>query len=540
MNSEFDFGLITAIIKRRLGLVLSFAIATFLIFAAVAYLLPPRYKASATILVESQQIPTSLVQSTVASNAAERIRVIEQRLLTRATLLDIAAKHRVFADRPDMSPSQIFEAMRDATAFELMQFGDPRSRRSSNAIAFTVTFEADKPQIAAAVANELVTLILEQNVKLRTGRAAQTYEFFEQEVARLSDELQKIENEIVAFKKANRDSLPESLDYRRDRLALTQQRISLLERERANLLDEKRILAAGLEDPELLAQQLDRPLTDNEKELRALERERARQRAILAESHPRIRALDARIAALRKIVAEELGAADGAAEDAGASGRNAIIRKVEQDIAVIDKRIANIEEEIAQLDREQHELERTISQTPSVEMALAGLNRRYAGLQAQYRDVQAKLASAATGEQLELKQQAERFEVIEQPSVPERPASPNRPLILLAGLGAGLGGGVALAFLIEFLNRRVRRPSEIVAALNIEPLAVIPLVRTAAEIRAQRRRRALVALGVIAATAVGLAALHFLYLPLDLLAERAIEKARLDSLVGLVRARLQL
>lgn len=537
MNSEFDFGLITAIIKRRLGLVLSFAIATFLIFAAVAYLLPPKYKASATILVESQQIPTSLVQSTVASNAAERIRVIEQRLLTRATLLDIAAKHRVFADRPDMSPSQIFEAMRDATTFELVNLG---GRRGGNAIAFTVAFESSNPRVAAAVANELVTLILEQNVKLRTGRAAQTYEFFEQEVARLSDELQKIENEIVAFKKANRDSLPESLDYRRDRLALTQQRISLLERERANLLDEKRILAAGLEDPELLAQQLDRPLTENEKELRALERERARQRAILAESHPRIRALDARIAALRKIVAEEQGAADGAAEDAGASGRNAIIRKVEQDIAVIDKRIANIEEEIAQLDREQHELERTISQTPSVEMALAGLNRRYAGLQAQYRDVQAKLASAATGEQLELKQQAERFEVIEQPSVPERPASPNRPLILLAGLGAGLGGGVALAFLIEFLNRRVRRPSEIVAALNIEPLAVIPLVRTAAEIRAQRRRRALVALGVIAATAGGLAALHFLYLPLDLLAERAIEKARLDSLVGLVRARLQL
>lgn len=50
-------------------------------------------------------------------------------------------------------------------------------RQGQGTIAFKLTFENRKPEIAQRVANELVTLFLDENVKSRTERATETTEF---------------------------------------------------------------------------------------------------------------------------------------------------------------------------------------------------------------------------------------------------------------------------------------------------------------------------------------------------------------------------
>ncbi len=537
MQNDLDIRYLLSIFWRRFPMFLVTAIVVFAGFVAAAVLMPPTYRSTATILVESQQIPTDLVKSTVTASAAERIRVIEQRLMTRATLLDIAAKHRVYADRPEMSPTDIFNAMRDSTLFELVGLGGSR-RGGGTTIAFNLSFDASSGRTAAAVANEFVTLILEQNVKLRTGRASDTYTFFEQESERLLGELASIEREMVEFKRANRDTLPDSLDYRRNRLALAQQRLAQRERDKTSLQEERRALVKAKDDPTQLLNQDDRPRTQNERDLQALERERARQRAILSENHPRIKALDARIAALQTEIDEEAKAMTATEAEEGKTREQQLLEQVDQNIAVIDAKLTAIDTEVADLEREQKDLEKSIVDTPATEMALRGLTRDYQNMQAQYQDARSKLASAATGEQLELKQQAERFEIIEQANVPDTPASPNRILIMAMGLGGGLGAGLGVVVLLEFMNKTIRRPSEIANALDIQPLAVIPYVYTVNEQSNRRNWRRGVLLTVLLLVAAVLAALHYFYLPLDLLAEQAIEKAQLDSLFGLIKSRL--
>lgn len=536
MQNDLDIRYFLSIFWRRFPMFLVTAVVVFAGFAAAAVLMPPTYRSTATILVESQQIPSELVKSTVTASAVERIRVIEQRLMTRATLLEIAAKHGVYKDRPEMSPTDIFNAMRESTEFQLVGLGG--GRRGGSAIAFNLSFYASDGRTAAAVANEFVTLILEQNVKLRTGRASNTYEFFEQESERLLGELASIEREIVEFKRANRDTLPDSLDYRRNRLSLTQQRLSQREREKTALMEERRALVKALDDPTLLLQQENRPRTQNERDLLALERERARQRAILSENHPRIKALDARIAALQAAIDEEAKELTSTEEEEGKTREEQLLDQVNQNISVIDAKIAAIETEVADLEREQRQLERSIVETPATEMALISLTRDYQNMQSQYQQARSKLASAATGEQLELKQQAERFEVIEQANVPDTPDKPNRILIMAMGLGGGVGAGLAVVVLLEFMNKTIRRPSEIANALGIQPLVVIPYVYTVNEQSNRRTWRRGVLLTVVLLVAAVLAALHYFYLPLDLLAERAIEKAQLDSLIGLIKSRL--
>jgi succinoglycan biosynthesis transport protein ExoP len=57
--------------------------------------------------------------------------------------------------------------------------------------------------------------------------------------------------------------------------------------------------------------------------------------------------------------------------------------------------------------------------------------------------------------------------------VPQSPSFPNRPLIVGGSLGLGLVFGVLIALLVELLDRRVRSPEDLTAALGLPVLAVL-------------------------------------------------------------------
>ena len=86
MSQGIDFKYVFRVLRRRfyqffLPFVLLSAIGTVVVMS-----LPAIYSADAKILVESQQIPDSLVKSTVTALASERLQVIQQRVLTRDNL----------------------------------------------------------------------------------------------------------------------------------------------------------------------------------------------------------------------------------------------------------------------------------------------------------------------------------------------------------------------------------------------------------------------------------------------------------------------
>ena len=57
--------------------------------------------------------------------------------------------------------------------------------------------------------------------------------------------------------------------------------------------------------------------------------------------------------------------------------------------------------------------------------------------------------------------------------VPQSPSFPNRPLIIGGSFGVGLAFGLLIALLIELLDRRVRSPEDLTAALGLPVLAVL-------------------------------------------------------------------
>ena len=191
-----------AILKRRyLYLIIPF-VAVLLVSIGVSVFMAPVYQSTGTIMVESQQIPDNFVRSTVTSYADERIGIITQRVMIRENLLRIIDKFSLFGnDRRSIPASQLVQRMRNMVNVEIISANvQGQQNNGRTAIAFKISVENSQPNLAFSVANEFVTLFLDENLRNRISRASETTDFLNNEVIKLKDELEKIENQVAGFK----------------------------------------------------------------------------------------------------------------------------------------------------------------------------------------------------------------------------------------------------------------------------------------------------------------------------------------------------
>jgi uncharacterized protein involved in exopolysaccharide biosynthesis len=186
--------------------------------------MPATYVSEGKILVQSQQIPTELARPTVTSAAQERIQVIEQRTMTRENLLAIIDKFQLFPEKRSlMSASELVELMKKNAKIEPLAeplaFSQLRSRGDNPTIVFTVGFEYSDPQTASRVANELVTRILNEDLRDRTSRATDTTKFLAREVQKLQAENAAVDAKIAQAKLAQAKSGSSKTDQPASQLA---------------------------------------------------------------------------------------------------------------------------------------------------------------------------------------------------------------------------------------------------------------------------------------------------------------------------------
>lgn len=501
-------GFYLAVFFRRIH----YFLVVFLLFTfasvTVSRLLPSSYVSEARLLVEAPQIPLELAAATVSIDASVQLQIIEQRLLTRANLLDIARRLNVFEDMSKMSADEIVASMRSAAKIN-------RSGGRGQATFMLISFESESASIAANVANEFVTLVLKDNVELRTDRAGETLEFFEQEVARLNGELADQSARILAFKTENSDALPDSLEFRLNQQSRLLDRQSSLEREISSLREQKQRLIQIFETTGQIATSQQENQTPEEIKLAQLQRDLQNALIIYSPDNPKVRVLEAQVAQTQSLIA----AANG-------GGQNDVSQSSLLDIqlAEIDTRSDLIREEISRIEVELGDLKDSINRTPANSIQLSSFERDYSNIQSQYNVAVDRLAKAATGERIELLSKGQRIAVLDAATVPSRPTKPNRTLIAAMGSLAGAGLGLALIVLLELLKNAVRRPSDITKKLGVTPIATVPYVRTPMELVVRRA----ILVGVFATIIVGIPAvlyyLHLNYLPLDLIYDRIAAK----------------
>lgn len=508
-----------SIFWRRFPYFLVVASVISAIGLSIAIILPSTFRADALLLVEGEQIPDELAASTVTTGSAEQLQIIERRLIARPNLLELATRLNIYPNRNQMDPAVLVADMRKRLEIRRQSAG------RGGATTVVVAFTAGSGSKAAEVTNEMVTLILQENLELRRGRAAQTLEFFDQEVTRLNDELTNQSAEILAFKMANQNSLPDSVEYSRSRQTSQQERLLQLQRSEAGLVD-RRVRLIELYERTGRVDMGQVNLTPEQRQLQALEDELGTALLVYSDTNPRIRVLKQRVAALQAAVAAQGGINEGA--DRGLSLYEVQLSEIDGELGYIREQKAIIEANLALL-KEQ------IEATPENSIRLDELEREYSITQGQYNAAVGRLSAAKVGDRIETLARGQRISVIERASAPTKPTSPNRPLIAAGSIGSGIALGLVLIFLMEFLNRAIRRPIEIERKLGIFPLATLPYMRTAWEQLIRRTIITSALLVTILGIPIGLWIAHTYYLPMDLLVERAIDKIGLGPLIEQIR-----
>ncbi len=404
----FELSFYLDVLNRRIW---AFAVPFILILALGGpqiALRPAIYLVEGKILVESPQIPSELVRPTVvASVATERLQLIEQHIMARDTMLALAEKFDVFGARGTSPPGQVVALMRLRTQIRPAEMRLPARPYERQATAFTVGFEHEQPAVAFRVTNELITMILDEDVRTRTSLASETTRFLEREAKKIEDELNEVEVQIA-------DLRHQSAEQDRQRTQAT------------------------------------------ESQLEGLRSELAQKSSTYSETHPDVKVLKQRIAAVERTIAPP----------------------------------------------------KTNDGDPSIE----ALERQQKSLQKILEAANQKLTDARLGESLERSQRSERLVIVEQPSMPAAPIRPNRPRLYVTLLGLAFGAGCGLVFLLEMRDDTIRRPSDIDRDV-VPQLVAIPFIETKAETR-QRHRKMVYAIVAVLFSVAAVTTLAALLTPL--------------------------
>ncbi|MEM8652142.1 MAG: lipopolysaccharide biosynthesis, partial [Pseudomonadota bacterium] len=301
------------------------------------------------LLVESPQIPDELAPSTARIPAHEQLQIVEQRLLTRANLLDIARDLKVLTGQDEMTPDRIVKSMRARTQIGIDRF----------APLMTITFEAPSGKKAAEVLGEYLTLIQQEDVQARTGRATQTLQFFEQEVSRLNEQLANRSAQILEFKTSNSDALPESLDYRLSQQTVLQERLALQERELHSLEDQRERLIDIFQSTGEFSRIGDQPLSPERQELEALQKQLSDALAIYSQTHPRVKILSSRIDRLTDQINAKPVTSE---EEVQVSSGNTML---DVQLAELDARAATLNRQLESTQKQLAQLSESIARTPT-------------------------------------------------------------------------------------------------------------------------------------------------------------------------------
>lgn len=205
-----------AAIKRRLWLIILITLIGCVLSVLIALSQIPVYKATAVVQIEDAQVSSTNASPGAPTNAGagldarRTVRLIEQRVMSRDSLVDIMDTYGLFNDAPGMTLTQRLAQMRESASINPILTGETwQSNRAVSGVVIEV--DLNDPQTAADVANELMTRVLDEARARSVDRAQAELEFFNAEEARIRDEIVAAEEAIGAFKSDNAEVLPRNI-----------------------------------------------------------------------------------------------------------------------------------------------------------------------------------------------------------------------------------------------------------------------------------------------------------------------------------------
>ncbi len=438
-----------AIVRARLRILLLVMGVTVLTAVIVSLLLPKKYLATASVVVDAKPDPVSaLIYPGLASPAF------------MATQVDVLVSDRValrvVRDLKLTENPEIRQQWQDATEGEgtveqwlsdsLKGNLDVKPSKESNVIS--VAYKAPDPRFAAALANAFVQAYIATSVELQVGPAKQYNTFFDDRAKAARASLEAAQTKLSNFQRQNGILVDdERMDIETARMnELSSQLVAL---QGLSAESSSRQAQAGGASADRLQEVLLNPVVGQLKADLARSETRLRELSThYGDNHPQVVEARANIAELRARLEAETRRVTG-----GATVTNTINRQREADTraALETQRVK-------------------VLRMKAMRNEASVLQRDVETAQRAFEGVSARLTQSG----LESQTTQSNVNVLSQAVAPVKPTSPNVLLSLALSIVVGLIFGTGLVLLLELRDRRVRGVDDVMQALKLPILGVMP------------------------------------------------------------------
>jgi len=486
------------IVSRRRWWILIPSTVIALAAALVSFLLPNRYESEATILVESQQVPERYVTANTTTNLSEALAVMTDAILSRTQLLKIIDEFGLYPkERKSTVPEQLVDLMRSKIKIEPVE----KTSESRDLNTFNISFTCGDPHAAQDVTKELTTLFINENNQSREEQSTGTTNFLADQLKVAEADLKQQESRVRDFKMSNLGELPEQqagnlailsglhgqLQNTMAGLARAREQQGYLE----SLLSQYQDIAAT--GVPVSGTAVASPAETIKAELARLQNQKADLLGRYTAKYPDVVKIDEQIKETEALLAAATAAQENAKAETGQGSpkptkpleENAATAQLKSQLEANRIETQNLLAEQKQIQSRIEEYQRRLNLTPVREQQLADLLRGYDLSKQHYNELLSKKVDSELATSLIKRQQGERFRIIDLPSLPSKPSYPPRMKISLAGLGAGVAVGLALALFVEIMNHSFRDEQELRHAFAFPLLLGVPRLPTNRE---ERRR----------------------------------------------------
>jgi polysaccharide biosynthesis transport protein len=513
-----------AAIKRRRNLVFGIALPIAALSVMLAIGLPSIYQSSGFIEIEEAQNLRQVVGD--ASNepryADQYVASLGTVVLSKTNLRKLLQEHELYDDQRD-NPTEALERLKRDIHVDIVTTPilDPTSGREREVVsAFTVAYDHRDPERAFNGAKWLVDSYLAANRLDRQRQAETAAQFYAKEAERVRTDVAELESKLADFRQKNAGTLPE----------LTEANMGSMERTERDLRDVEMQLQALRRERVLLVSQLQQARTAAPEgaTLRSLEDEYARKSTQYDASHPDLVSLRRQIEMmkrggsatgmtlrqqlanersvltearqrysedhpdvkriLRNIQALETRIAAGETADRSISADSPIAIQLQAQLNATDSQITGLQSRSIELRTRMSQIEDRLAMTPQVEREYQTVTRDLASARAKYEELVKRRMDSEVSEAAIAGGRADKFRVVQAPSIPTEAAKPPRPALLVIGLVLALVIALSVTVAVEAMDPNVRGSRDVRDILSVSPLGTVPMISNSVAIDARKKR----------------------------------------------------
>jgi tyrosine-protein kinase Etk/Wzc len=470
-----DWGFYLWLLYRRLPLIIVLVVLALIAVGIYAYTSPKFYEAVSLVRLRKQSPPplfgpASQQQQTDTLDLKTATQLVAT-FLTAQEALRLVQEQKLSSMRVSASVRQYIGLL---NAQEVLSFVSTASYEPD---LIRISVRHTLPEVAAALANAIAEAFVARLNREARAEASNERRFIETQLQAVRAELQRLDKQIAEVKQQlNMVDVSEETRALVNSVRTYTSELLMAETELRSAMKAREQLQQLLaqEQPFVPMRKENPVLAEMEKRLAELEAQRTQLLNRYLPTHPTIKRLEEQIVALRQEIARRQSERVIEVPDAAPNPRYASLY---QQILDAERRRMELEERRKALASLLQQTYQQLRKFPEQQRRLGDLTRQLQVLEQAYMSLLSRLQDAQIREAAKLGNAT----IADVAVVPNRPVGLNLIRLITLALLGGLGLGLGLTFLMEFMRTTVTSSEEIKHLLGVPVLSVVPEARIGTE-----------------------------------------------------------